>query len=59
MFEHNFFYLIVVIINTFIIKYTKYLKKIIILDIPDKSCKIHKNPTPLLWLLIYLNIVTF
>ncbi len=61
MFDYKFFYLIVLITNTLLVFNIKNIsKKIIILDIPDKSRKIHKNPTPLFGgLLIYFNILIF
>ena len=61
MFEHIFFYLILLIFNlSFLFNFKKISQKIKILDIPNTSRKIHRRPTPLLGgLLIYSNIVIY
>ena len=61
MFEHIFFYLILLVLNLlFLFNFKKISEKIEILDIPNTSRKTHKRPTPLLGgLLIYSNIVIF
>ncbi len=61
MFEHIFFYLILLVFNLlFLFNFKKISQKIEILDVPNTSRKTHSKPTPLLGgVLVYSNIVIF